>query len=51
MEPFHRFVTIEFFKENNVSMLTERKHVEVVKKGVQVINLSNGREELALIRK
>jgi 2,4-dienoyl-CoA reductase-like NADH-dependent reductase (Old Yellow Enzyme family)/thioredoxin reductase len=46
MEPSHRFVMIELFKENNVSMFTGRKVVEIVKKGVQVVNLDNGKEEL-----
>lgn len=46
MEPFHRFVLLEHFKEQNVVMLTERKVLSMNSRGVVTINLNNGQEEL-----
>jgi 2,4-dienoyl-CoA reductase-like NADH-dependent reductase (Old Yellow Enzyme family)/thioredoxin reductase len=46
MEPFHRFVLLGLFKEQDVVMLTERKVLGMNSRGVLTVNLNNGQEEL-----
>jgi len=45
MEPHHRIGTLEFFEENNVAILTERKVIGITENGVKAVNLNSGQEE------
>jgi 2,4-dienoyl-CoA reductase-like NADH-dependent reductase (Old Yellow Enzyme family)/thioredoxin reductase len=45
MEPFHRFVMLDLFKERHVVILSSRKVVGVHERGVQMIYLENNQEE------
>ena len=46
MEPIHRHRMLELLEENNAISFTRRKAVGITGKGVQTVNLDDGREEL-----
>jgi pyruvate/2-oxoglutarate dehydrogenase complex dihydrolipoamide dehydrogenase (E3) component len=46
MEPHHKVGILELFGENNVTILTKRKVIGIAKKGVEVVNLDSGKNEL-----